>query len=511
MNAARQADVLIVGGGIMGAATAALLREADPHLIIAMVDAGPAIVGNDSRHLHESTDPETWLRYNQRVGSGIQGLYAGDPLEAVQFDAEAILEPGVHRLGYLGQDADEMPGAALAWNAGGMGVHWTAATPWPDETERFGDESRWDRDLAEARRLLKVTPSPIGPTAVGQRVLDVLHKRLGDLGAPDRLPQPMPMAVQPVGDRLERSGPGAIFPPITVGGDDNFTLDVGTAAVELLHDEGRLTGARVRTLATGEEYTIEATTTVVCADAMRTPQLLFASGIRPAALGHYLSEHAFISNRVVMDLDRFGIALDELPPLPRDEFVTDSLWLPRNGEEQPFQAQVMNRTYVDDESRPIGYGVGLSLYVPLPVRAENRIEFSEDATDIAGLPRMRIRFSYDDDDLAMIDRGRAFVAEVAGDFGDFDPVTESALLPAGSSLHFTGTVRSGEADDGTSVCDPSGRVWGFDNLYVAGNGVIPTSLACNSTLTGVVTAIRAAEAITHQRAALEAGASRGLQ
>ena len=51
------------------------------------------------------------------------------------------------------------------------------------------------------------------------------------------------------------------------------------------------------------------------------------------------------------------------------------------------------------------------------------------------------------------------------------------------------------ADDGTCVCDPSGRVWGFENLWVAGNGVVPTALAGNATLTGVVTAVRAAEAV----------------
>ncbi len=53
---------------------------------------------------------------------------------------------------------------------------------------------------------------------------------------------------------------------------------------------------------------------------------------------------------------------------------------------------------------------------------------------------------------------------------------------------------AGLADDGTSVCDPGGRVWGFDNLFLAGNGVIPTAVVANATLTGTVTAVRAARA-----------------
>ena len=95
------------------------------------------------------------------------------------------LAPGMHHAAALGQDAAAMPGAALAWNAGGMGVHWTAATPWPvgDEVFGFGDPARWAEDLATASHVLAVAPRPFAPTAAGRVVLDGLAAALRGCGA----------------------------------------------------------------------------------------------------------------------------------------------------------------------------------------------------------------------------------------------------------------------------------------------------------------------------------------
>jgi len=490
-------DLLIVGSGIMGAAVARLVREAAPAARIVMVDGGSVIGGTPGLHLHDVAEPELWSRYNERVSSGIQGFYTGAAPEPSRARDVSGLEPGMHLLTALREGAGAMPMAAAAWNVGGMGAHWTAATPWPAGSEAFdgGDPERWAADLATARRVLQVRPAAIGPTAPGRLVLDALARRYAGVGPADRGPQPMPMAVTP-GPRgtLLRTGPSRIFPPLAAGGDPGFVLLPGTLATALDHDGRRVRGAEVLDVATGERRVIEAAATVVCADAFRTPQLLFASGIRPDALGRYLNEHAFVTGRVLMDLDRFGLGLGDLPLPMEGEFATDSLWLPQNGPEQPFHGQIMNTTYVDEAGTPLAHAVGLSFYAPVESRAENRLRFSEGETDLAGMPRFEIEFSYSATDRALIDRARAEMAEAAELFGSFDPGTESALLPPGSSLHQTGTVRSGAVDDGASVCDPEGRVWGFENLLLAGNGVVPTAVVANATLTGTITAVRAARA-----------------
>jgi pyranose oxidase len=505
MTETTRTDVLIVGSGIMGAAAARLLRESDPHVNIVMVDGGSPIGGTPGLHLHDVEEPDLWRLYNQRVASGIQGLYTGAALTDSVADDVRALAPGMFNSTAFGEDAGAMPASAIAWNAGGMGVHWTAATPWPAGHETFaqGDEAAWDADLETARRVLNVSPSPIGPTAAGSLVIDRLRAVLAGTAPAGREPQPMPMAVVPTESGLRpRTSPATIFPPIAGAPDENFTLFTGTLATAILVDGSRATGARLRSVADGTEFEIHAESVLVCADTLRTPQLLFASGIRPEALGRYLNEHAFVTSRVLMDLDRFGLDVDSLPIAREGEFCTDSIWIPQNGDAQPFHGQVMNNTFVDDAGTPLAYSVGLSLYTPVESRAENRLVFSETETDIAGLPKIGYEFAYSDADLALIDRALDQVEELALAFGEFDPETERMLLPAGSSLHLTGTVRSGETDDGTSVCDTDGRVWGFDNLYLAGNGVIPTAVVANSTLTGTITAVRAARAVSRRLAAV---------
>ena len=124
-------DVLVVGSGLMGAAVARLVREQRPQARILMVDAGPQIGSIPGQHLHDVPEADIWERYNQRVSSGIQGLYTGTGPTGDVGSTLVDVEPGMYHLSSLGEDSSRMPAAAVAWNVGGMGVHWTAATPTP--------------------------------------------------------------------------------------------------------------------------------------------------------------------------------------------------------------------------------------------------------------------------------------------------------------------------------------------------------------------------------------------
>lgn len=493
-------DVLIVGSGLMGAAVANCLREHDAQLRIGMVDGGPPLGSMPGQHLHDVPEPEIWDQYNEKVSTGIQGFYTG-VAPSVDVGATMVdVTPGMYHLQSIGEDASAMPAAAVAWNVGGMGIHWTAATPTPWGTEVFPHvpEKEWRADLQRAAELLRINPTPYPPTPAGQAVLTTLGRLFDPVSAEGRGIQTMPMAVNSTPTGLkERTGPAVIFPPIGApAADDAFALFSGTLATSILHQNGRATGIEVRDVRTGETRKLRAGHVIVCGDAIRTPQLLFASGIRPAALGRYLNEHYFLTGRVLADPELLGFDLPTLDPPTDHEWAADCLWVPHSGADQPYQVHIMNSVMIDDDRSPLAYAVGLEFYVATEIREQNALTFSETETDAAGMPRIAVEFDYTDTDRANLEEARRVQRAAAELLGPFDPATDSAVLPAGSSLHFTGTVRMGAADDGTSVSDTQCRVWGFENLFVAGNGVIPTAMVCNSTLTGMTTAVRAARAIS---------------
>ncbi|MCW2819217.1 MAG: Pyranose oxidase, partial [Marmoricola sp.] len=120
-----------------------------------------------------------------------------------------------------------------------------------------------------------------------------------------------------------------------------------------------------------------------------------------------------------------------------------------------------------------------------------------------GMPRMSIHYRLTEADHASIAAARDAVQRAAACLGDPLDDRPPLTFPPGASLHLQGSVRMGETDDGTSVCGPDSQTWAVPRLYVAGNGVIPTSIACNPTLLSVALAVRGARDIASRLAAGE--------
>ena len=174
-------------------------------------------------------------------------------------------------------------------------------------------------------------------------------------------------------------------------------------------------------------------------------------------------------------------------------------------DELPFHGQVMQLDaspvpLADDDPVVPGSIVGLGLFCAKDLQWSDRVEFSDDEKDWYGMPAMRIHYSLTERDHAVIERAKVEIAELARIVGD--PIGDRPFaMPLGASLHYQGSVRMGVVDDGTTVCSPDSEVWVAPGLFVAGNGVIPTSTACNPTLTSVALATKGARRIARGLAA----------
>ncbi|WP_435582266.1 GMC oxidoreductase [Amycolatopsis thermoflava] len=495
----RRVDVAIVGSGPAGAAYARILSEQAPHATIAVFEAGPVVSDPPGAHVRNIADPVQRARAQRRSEGPRPHTAASpaDPLDDYAADRERLVRPGTFLLpdGWRQPGEDGLPAAAMSSNAGGMAAHWTGACPRPGGSERIPFVPGLDRLLTEAERLLGVSAKVLADAPLAGEVRARLGAAL-DAGRPDdRRVQPMPLAVRRTADgRLVWSGSDVVFGEVTRT-NPNFGLFDESVATRVLLRDGAVRGVTVRDLQTGAEHEVAASSVVVAADSLRTPQLLHASGVRLPALGRYLNDQP----QVVL-----AVRLRDVPAAPEADPADGGItaqsgvsWVPFT-DDHPFHGQVMqlDASPVPIEGDPPAPGsiVGLGWFCAKDLQAGDRVAFSDTETDHHGLPALRIHYTLTARDRDNLRAAREAIVEAAHALGDvLDP--EPLTFPPGASLHYQGTVRMGPADDGTSVCDPASRVWGVRGLHVAGNGVIPTATACNPTLTAVALAVAGARAL----------------
>ncbi|MGV9800574.1 GMC oxidoreductase [Mycobacterium sp. NPDC003449] len=503
----RTYDFAVVGSGPAGSAFARTILDTAPEASILMVEAGPHVTVPAGRHVRRT--PDIADRGRAQIASqgpvrsklGLPG--ARDVKPGAGGWLPVGIRPGTFLLsdGMTGTQRNDFPAASMSSNVGGQGSHWSCACPAPGEGELipFLDRQAFDADLASSYRLLSVTQDAFDASELALGVRAALGERFDEIL--DRPVQAMPLALTPdSAGHLGLAGTEQIMAPL-IAASDRFELRAETLAVEVLLADDRVTGLRLRDLRSGQESIIHAEHVFVAADAFRTPQLLHASGIRPVALGRYLNDHLDVRSFVQLD-DRFrGLALGESDAvhggLARDAGVN---WIPYDRDVFPFSVQVMqldaSPIALDDMTAPWpGAHVGVVVFGCKELSADDRVSFADDETDAYGMPAIRVDYRLTGADLEMREAMFGASERVANALGEFVGGGPAILHPGGS-YHYMGSVRMGPSDDGTSVCDPYGSVWGIDGLMVGGNGVIPTPTACNPTATSVALAIRSARHVT---------------
>lgn len=486
-------DVLIVGSGPTGSAYARIIRRDWPEARILMVEAGPQLRPEIGAHLDNVTDLEA--RAELEIGAQGPERDRRAPITSQEwearraggFDASLLRRSGLF-IANAGDTADDSLFAGFsAANVGGMGTKWSTGCPVPSKAElvSFIPDDEMSEALRLAEQLLGVNKDPNADDATA----DAMRARLGELfnaGRPaDRQVQPMPLAATPIEGKLRYHGTDVILGPMTSEPASSFRIASETACRRILHEGGRVVGVELARPGEDEVWRVAAGTVIVAGDSLHSPQLLHASDIRPAALGHYLNDHFQVTQLVEMDNPQPMRSMSWIPNTPGWPFSVTIA--PASLHSLPFPADIK------------GQPVFIGAFCASDVDADNTVTFDDTRNDWLGLPAISIKARKLPGDLERLEQGKQLVQHIAATIGHVAPGFATAVLPVGSSLHYQGTMRMGPSDDGTSVCDPQSRVWGFDNLYVAGNGVIPTMTATNPTLYSVALATIGARQVARDR------------
>ncbi|HEY3311806.1 MAG TPA: GMC oxidoreductase [Anaerolineales bacterium] len=495
------ADVLIIGSGAIGATFARLLVESGQKVL--MVEAGKQLSDRPGEHLRNT------FRYQQEPNMFTDTIMS-------QLDAYSVAAGFFpHSRTVFRQNFENlnqkwwrnMPAASAVYAVGGMMTLWTASTPDPASFERapFIPTEDWTRMLELAKWLLKVNTDVFEHSLLGK----VVQKRLQQKGfsldtlqqAAERLPVDDPRAFF-----IKWTGVDTILGPLL---DDpkyqpSFKILAQHRAEKLSRTGAQVTSATVRDLTTFTTFEVHAKTFIVAGGPFLTPRLLWESGITPPALGHYLNDNLETSCHVIVDPD----ILQDMKSMPGNPHGAKPIPIAHNDPgpalgttptpEKPWHGQMhrLGRQFLYLPGVDVREQVHLTWYGTVDISYENCITFGKQK-DRFGLPQITIDFRYSRNDWIRAVRMWWDMVRTANAIGRIQGLP--MLSPPGSTLHLQGTYRMGDdvtQDDSTSVTNSFSRVWGFDNLYLGGLGIIPNSMASNPTLTACALAVRSAAQIS---------------
>jgi choline dehydrogenase-like flavoprotein len=472
-----------------------VIGDALPHATILMVEVGPKVSDALGEHT-VNMSPEDRIAAQMRAqgpDASVQRARVSLTQTGSTTSDGPFVFPGTFLVGAGSAPEGEsgLPAASMASGIGGMGTNWAGSCPRPRGAERipFIPSEELDALLDRAEQLLSVSKDLHGD----DELLALLRKTIAEEFDGDAPDAPsvgfMPMASVRRGGSFWQSGTDSILGDLASRAP-GFSIRPDTLAKRILVSDGAVVGVVLLDRTTGRSYEVRARRVVVCADSLRTPQLLWASGIRPPALGRHLNDH--------IQMMAFASLGEQFSSVEREDgapAVSGSVLVPFIKDVRPMQGQLvaLERVGVSfgdiDPATLKGIAI-LPWYGAKDIQASDAVTFSDTSTDFYGMPAMTIHYTLTESDQRTISLMRQNIARCAASVGSL--LGEPTLFPGGSSLHYQGTVGMGVADDGSSVCDPHCQVWGIEGLYVGGNGVIPTATVSNPTLTNVALAIRAA-------------------
>lgn len=278
-------------------------------------------------------------------------------------------------------------------------------------------------------------------------------------------------------------------------------------------DRHRAVGIRYIDRRTRKVHELKARVVILCAQMFESVRILFNSATRQAPnglanssgrLGRYLQVH-FTGVGATADLP--GFAAEPSMGAPRRP---NALFVPRFRNRPgapPYKKFLRGFGYqggahVDfDMDRP-GFGdaykqalrhgvtsMRLQAFGECLPDEDNRCEIDSHVVDAFGIPVLRIRMTYRENERAMLQDMADSAAEMLEGAGGTNVRTFSAPREA---THEVGCARMGR-DPRTSVLDPFQRTHDIDNLYVMDGSGFPSGGWSNPTLTMMALAVRSTD------------------
>ena len=285
MGAAREVDVLIVGGGSAGCVLAARLSES-PGLTVALAEAGddtpPGAVPEDisSRYPGRAYFNPRYSWPDLRVTLGAAHL--NDPARRPQARYEqARIMGGGSSINGIGVNYGA-PGDYDDWHAAGAaGWRWRDVEPYFRKAERDLDQPTPGHGTAGPIPVRRVPPAQWSgfTRAVGDALAAMGHARRADQNGPweDGV---MPTSVN-LDENWRRVSTATGYLDAAVRARRNLILLPRHRATRLVFDGTRVAGAEF--VHDGGTAALRARRTIVSCGAIHTPALLMRNGIGPAA------------------------------------------------------------------------------------------------------------------------------------------------------------------------------------------------------------------------------------
>jgi choline dehydrogenase-like flavoprotein len=383
----------------------------------------------------------------------------------------------------------EFPGAKQFFGLGGRTLQWGGVTP------RFHREDfkEWPIDLNDlieyyniAEQVMNVTTAVAGDSDIQSTFL----KRLRMSGFHDvaNIPRTFDLTASSYGQIRSNVFFSSLEFMAWALNWNGADFAVNANVIKILHENNNAIGVQVMT-PDRQLYTIYGKNVVVSGSTFQTPRLLLHSQIPGEAIGRYLINHSFVSSDGLVSREEFEEVLGIV-----------NILLPRSLE-RPFQIQIEGAfpyQFYSFETKPLlkeleiillGFGI-------VEPNRDNRVVLDPTDVDWYGVPKLKVHFSYSEQDLNVIQQMVGTILK-AIDSLQLGNVTNPCLMPPGIDNHEAGTCRMG-IDPATSVTNEFGQVHGMSGLFVADNSILPFIGGANPTLTTIAVAMRTADYIVEQ-------------